>query len=441
MRGEHLPINCCASCIGGSSPHARGALPAVLVPVARAGIIPACAGSTQLVDVAVLVVEDHPRMRGEHPLPWTPTLAGGGSSPHARGAHTGPEQGTSPRRIIPACAGSTRSWGNIGSPQRDHPRMRGEHDGIYAAYRGDEGSSPHARGAPVRHVGQDLVAGIIPACAGSTIRCGSGRTWRQDHPRMRGEHFASNATSAASQGSSPHARGALMSSLSVASTPWDHPRMRGEHEIEVGSIVASPGSSPHARGAHLNTCGFAQDSSESHSLYQSHQRLTSGQKNTPITSSCPALSGPHGGIAERDVGPSTASRSVLLGPPVLACRAPALFLRADKRRVIRAHRPLDEANTLGIDVLPVWLKHLKRQMLLVASRIHHDCPPLASQVEDPRPKSLPHPRRHMAHVHTGRNLEKPARQVTAEPLRAGRENNYHHSYAPPSSVAPSPSSA
>ena len=188
-------------------------------------------------------------MRGEHPLPWTPTLAGGGSSPHARGAHTGPEQGTSPRRIIPACAGSTRSWGNIGSPQRDHPRMRGEHDGIYAAYRGDEGSSPHARGAPVRHVGQDLVAGIIPACAGSTIRCGSGRTWRQDHPRMRGEHFASNATSAASQGSSPHARGALMSSLSVASTPWDHPRMRGEHEIEVGSIVASPGSSPHARGA------------------------------------------------------------------------------------------------------------------------------------------------------------------------------------------------
>ena len=249
MRGEHLPINCCASCIGGSSPHARGALPAVLVPVARAGIIPACAGSTQLVDVAVLVVEDHPRMRGEHPLPWTPTLAGGGSSPHARGAHTGPEQGTSPRRIIPACAGSTRSWGNIGSPQRDHPRMRGEHDGIYAAYRGDEGSSPHARGAPVRHVGQDLVAGIIPACAGSTIRCGSGRTWRQDHPRMRGEHFASNATSAASQGSSPHARGALMSSLSVASTPWDHPRMRGEHEIEVGSIVASPGSSPHARGA------------------------------------------------------------------------------------------------------------------------------------------------------------------------------------------------
>ena len=217
--------------------------------------------------------------------------------------------------------------------------------------------------------------------------------------------------------------------------------MRGEHLCTKCVDSIRRGSSPHARGAHLNTCSFAQDSSESHSLYQSHQRRTSGQKNTPITSSCPALSGPHGGIAERDVGPSTVSRPVLLGPPVLACRAPALFLRADKRRVIRAHRPLDEANTLGIDVLPVWLKHLKRQMLLVASRIHHDCPPLASQVEDPRPKSLPHPRRHMAHVHTGRNLEKPARQVTAEPLRAGRENNYHHSYAPPSSVAPSPSSA
>ena len=108
-------------------------------------------------------------MRGEHPLPWTPTWAGGGSSPHARGAHTGPEQGTSPRRIIPACAGSTRSWGNIGSPQRDHPRMRGEHDGIYAAYRGDEGSSPHARGARMTSDRAMTKMGIIPACAGSTL--------------------------------------------------------------------------------------------------------------------------------------------------------------------------------------------------------------------------------------------------------------------------------
>ena len=170
MRGEHRPgqrddrgcagiIPACAGSTGwyqapltstaGSSPHARGAPNAeALRPVA---------------------VWDHPRMRGEHNS--TPTCV------------------RDPLRIIPACAGSTEG--------RRRRRLR------------DRGSSPHARGAPVGAVGVDEVerdhprmrgehnlkldirvvdVGIIPACAGSTKHDGS--------------------LNYGAEGSSPHARGA-----------------------------------------------------------------------------------------------------------------------------------------------------------------------------------------------------------------------------------------
>ena len=51
-------------------------------------------------------------------------------------------------------------------------------------------------------------AGIIPACAGSTLDGfqRDAETW--DHPRMRGEHWMVVERSAVIKGSSPHARGA-----------------------------------------------------------------------------------------------------------------------------------------------------------------------------------------------------------------------------------------
>ena len=90
MRGEHFLINGRQIPVGGSSPHARGALAEVsgdaedggIIPACagstrraleflygterKDGIIPACAGSTVRRNVAVAVVGDHPRMRGEH---------------------------------------------------------------------------------------------------------------------------------------------------------------------------------------------------------------------------------------------------------------------------------------------------------------------------------------------------------------------------------------
>ena len=216
----------------GSSPHARGArsrdtrqecsrrdhprmrgehVRGLVHRQHRPGIIPACAGST-------------------YGLAWR-VLDAQGSSPHARGARPGE------RRHL--------------HRHGDHPRMRGEH------------AHENVRTA--------VDPGIIPACAGSTVSAkmkigktqgssphargarppgGTDGVTARDHPRMRGEHQTSTSKSLnplriipacagstqnfmiaveKAPGSSPHARGALITLLPSFVDAGDHPRMRGEH--------------------------------------------------------------------------------------------------------------------------------------------------------------------------------------------------------------------
>ena len=90
--------------------------------------------------------------------------------------------------IIPAYAGSTRARTRIPHLVQDHPRIRGEHPVCDLHQVFLSGSSPHTRGAPERQVARVLAVGIIPAYAGST-HCGARRLIsRPDHPRIRGEH-------------------------------------------------------------------------------------------------------------------------------------------------------------------------------------------------------------------------------------------------------------
>ena len=168
MRGEHADLPAASQRAAGSSPHARGALPAHCGKPPSRRIIPACAGSTVFSSLIAFPSRDHPRMRGEHPIASDVGCGPLGSSPHARGALGCDHLHCFQLGIIPACAGSTTSGRSSRSSGRDHPRMRGEHAVTAGRVTACPGSSPHARGAPLYARALLPPSGIIPACAGST---------------------------------------------------------------------------------------------------------------------------------------------------------------------------------------------------------------------------------------------------------------------------------
>ena len=170
MCGEHTCCVTAKSWAMGSSPHVRGAL--VTMPGMRSGrgIIPACAGSTQVRLRRRPWTEDHPRMCGEHRSGFNALFFLTGSSPHVRGARKDSPLRRCHSGIIPACAGSTLTLLAAGECSGDHPRMCGEHHVNHHNTSISSGSSPHVRGARADGVENAGQCGIIPACAGSTPR-------------------------------------------------------------------------------------------------------------------------------------------------------------------------------------------------------------------------------------------------------------------------------
>ena len=167
MCGEHVDPDNPESDPMGSSPHVRGALKCGFAAVPGLRIIPACAGSTGVVLMRFF-----------------------------------------PNGIIPACAGSTKRFSSTEMPFRDHPRMCGEHLDAGSEQKPCPGSSPHVRGALLRLLIAATIGGIIPACAGSTSRKPEAKEFQRDHPRMCGEHGIDVCFIDEAQGSSPHVRGA-----------------------------------------------------------------------------------------------------------------------------------------------------------------------------------------------------------------------------------------
>ena len=269
MRGEHGNRATSTLDMAGSSPHARGAQVLQRGRPLGSGLIPACAGSTGTGEHRADTTGAHPRMRGEHHTSRIHAVSSPGSSPHARGARRPHVPGAQTGRLIPACAGSTHGSQLVRAHRRAHPRMRGEHWIPFTPCWFNSGSSPHARGARLDWFVPAAGQGLIPACAGSTpIGSGSSRTCGA-HPRMRGEHDPAFESMCLRDGSSPHARGAHAGELpnvqvrglipacagstdQVCQARLDvraHPRMRGEHPAYVPGHCVPGGSSPHARGA------------------------------------------------------------------------------------------------------------------------------------------------------------------------------------------------
>ena len=110
-----------------------------------------------------------------------------------------------------------------------------------------EGSSPHVRGALVSSFIKTIQCGIIPACAGSTLGMGNWCRFRWDHPRMCGEHKSMAFCVGTLRGSSPHVRGARRDMDPVQPAAGIIPAC-------AGSTTGSPGRA-HSRRDHPRMCG------------------------------------------------------------------------------------------------------------------------------------------------------------------------------------------
>ncbi len=259
----------CSVAGSGSPPRERGAQLPCLCCRRIEGITPARAGSTSRIRAARCTSWDHPRASGEHGPVLRSVLTGRGSPPRERGARPGPAVSLDGTGITPARAGSTASPGSSCRRRADHPRASGEHRVTRLVVSTTRGSPPRERGAQRVRLHEHSGAGITPARAGSTRRCG--RTCRSawDHPRASGEHASTARSSSSKCGSPPRERGAhprrpdrrdqgritparAGSTSRPGPTPsrrGDHPRASGEHIRSEFDRVTRMGSPPRERGA------------------------------------------------------------------------------------------------------------------------------------------------------------------------------------------------
>ena len=276
MRGEQGVYVRNRNLSSGSSPHARGTAGRAGALTGHAGIIPAGAGNRSSMPVWTSSRWDHPRMRGEQMITSELKDSPGGSSPRARGAGVPPAHRHVAEGIIPACAGNSDLQIEVYIAVWDHPRVRGEQYEARVDDKGDLGSSPRARGTADIEARRDVAVGIIPACAGNSRTPWAPAAPRRDHPRVRGEQALLQIKRHVQEGSSPRARGTGGPRYPVepaariipacagnsirctcsACACRDHPRVRGEQADAEGHLVLTQGSSPRARGTDDHVSGL-----------------------------------------------------------------------------------------------------------------------------------------------------------------------------------------
>ena len=127
-RGEHRPSLTALPPPAGSSPLARGTLPATDAYVNAWRLIPARAGNIRRYRFCIPLVAAHPRSRGEHPCASLDLRARRGSSPLARGTWETIKNAFQNGRLIPARAGNIVRPLCLGYVRSAHPRSRGEHN-------------------------------------------------------------------------------------------------------------------------------------------------------------------------------------------------------------------------------------------------------------------------------------------------------------------------
>ena len=194
----------------------------------------------------------HPRVCGENAMVCPISTSNRGSSPRVRGKRLGQEHVAGGEGLIPACAGKTLRSGRRLWPVWAHPRVCGENHG------------GGVRGRGVRR--------LIPACAGKTRGGAHLLQPGPAHPRVCGENWMSLQASSEMPGSSPRVRGkppqlclrvAIGGLIPACAGKTQaccrscllspaHPRVCGENPLGGADISTMRGSSPRVRGKLLS---------------------------------------------------------------------------------------------------------------------------------------------------------------------------------------------
>ena len=185
----------------------RGKLFACEFRAVDSRLIPACAGKTSPPIATGLILTAHPRVCGENPIGRRAPDSCAGSSPRVRGKLLKRCAQTVITGLIPACAGKTLRPRKSLCTSRAHPRVCGENFVKCVRVFGCVGSSPRVRGKPGSMKLNKKTLGLIPACAGKTRKAHRDFLHAGAHPRVCGENNSIIDIMRVNGGSSPRVRG------------------------------------------------------------------------------------------------------------------------------------------------------------------------------------------------------------------------------------------
>ena len=130
-----------------------------------------------------------------------------------------------------------------------HPRERGEHISTSASSNANNGSSPRARGTQPATGHHRSPSRFIPASAGNTWADKAAQIKGSVHPRERGEHMSANMKQSIFLGSSPRARGTRDAERAAWKSIRFIPASAG-NTTRAGSRPCPPSVHPRERGEH-----------------------------------------------------------------------------------------------------------------------------------------------------------------------------------------------
>ena len=145
MCGKYVVVIVSNGTESGSPPHVREIHISSFSLASSIRITPACAGNTRLFLLALVKIQDHPRMCGKYEYSYTWELVSQGSPPHVREIPPACNHFCGFRGITPACAGNTWLMTKNLRRKQDHPRMCGKYQGYLQNHNQHTGSPPHVR--------------------------------------------------------------------------------------------------------------------------------------------------------------------------------------------------------------------------------------------------------------------------------------------------------